>query len=128
VLLVGQRRNAVSAPLGAALAFALVLSGCATAVQQGSVAGHALLYGMVPGGGRRLTIGAVGDGKLLAAAKIRPNGGRFDLSVPPGGYQVGLWLPGARQLAPKWMICAAPIKVSVIPGRETAVTLTCFWH
>lgn len=124
----GRRRSAAGASLAALAALALVLPGCAAAAQQGSVTGQAVLSGRVPGGGRPLTVGAVRGGTILATAEIRPTGGRFDLRVRPGRYQVGLWLPGAQQLVPKWMICAAPTNVSVTAGQAAAVTLSCSWH
>jgi hypothetical protein len=123
-----QRQHRVSASLGAALAvLVLVLSGCA-ASHTGSLVGQARLYGNVPGHGNPLILGVARDGKVMATASIRSNGGRFDLSAPPGRYQVGLWLPGSRQLLSGYMICVAGATVTVIAGHETAVTVTCEWH
>jgi hypothetical protein len=107
----------------------LVLSACTGPARQssvGSVSGRANLYGRVPGEGRPFTVGAVQDGKVVATAKLHPGGGPFNLAVPPGKYQVGLWIPGIRQLTVAFMTCATD--ATVHPGRSAVITLTCDWH
>jgi hypothetical protein len=110
---------------GAAVVIVVLLSACAGIPGPGSISGRADLYGRVPGDGQPLTIGAVHDGKVIATAQVRP-GGRFNLAVPSGRYQVGLWVPGTRQLTDVYMTCATGATVS--PGRSAVITLTCQWH
>lgn len=112
-----------------ALAFAgLLLAGWATG--QGSLSGlpiltgRAVLSGRIPGGGRPFTVGAVHDGKVVRKGTILP-GGHFTLRVPPGNYQVGLWIPGQR---PSASFLACTTQTTVRDGRTTVVNLYCVWH
>jgi hypothetical protein len=113
-----------------AVLLALMLTGCAGSQSnaslsaESSVTGRAILVGRLPGGGRPFTVGAVRDGKIIETAKIQP-GGHFRLVVPPGHYQVGLWIPGARLSVP-YMSCAVPTTVK--PEDTSPLNLQCDWH
>ncbi len=106
----------------AALLFGL--PGCVGPRSASAISGRAILTGRVPGSGRPFTVGAVRNGKIIKTAKVRP-GDRFNLTVPPGHYKVGLWIPGTRQ-SPLYLTCIAHTTVN--PGETSTVNLECMWH
>jgi hypothetical protein len=125
-----QQRPAWAAVLTCATAVVIgpLLAGCtnsqAGSRAESSMSGRAVLVGRLPGGGRPFTVGAVHDGKIVKTTEVRP-GGRFRLAVPPGHYQVGLWIPGARQTI-SYMTCVTQTTVKVAHTSRT--NLQCVWH
>ena len=79
---------------------ALIATACTSSHHDGTVNGQAMLTGRVPGHGQPLTVGAINDHGMIitAGSGVRP-GGHFTLTVPPGIYRVGLWLPGTQLAA-----------------------------
>jgi hypothetical protein len=76
-----------------------------------------------PGNGQVSTVVAIRGGRVIDQAKVRP-GERFDLSVPPGRYWVGLWQPGVPRVA--WLIACA-VQAAVSGGQTVTVNLQCLY-
>jgi hypothetical protein len=125
-----QQRPPRAAVLTCAVAVLLgpLLAGCtnsqAGSRAESSVSGRAILVGRLPGGGRSFTVGAVRDGKIVKTTEVRP-GGHFRLAVPPGHYQVGLWIPGGHQTV-SYMTCITYTTVKA--ARTSRTNLQCVWH
>jgi hypothetical protein len=127
----GIRQRPVRAAVltwAAAVLLGSLLAGCTNSrvgsPAQSSVSGRAILVGRLPGGGRPFTVGAIRDGEIVKTTEVQP-GGHFRLAVPPGHYQVGLWIPGAQQTV-SYMTC---ITNTTVKAAHTARTnLQCVWH
>jgi hypothetical protein len=101
-----------------------VLAGCTSSRPDSSVSGRAILVGRLPGHGQPFTVGAVRNGKVIKTTEVHP-GEYFRLAVPPGHYQIGLWVPGARHSV-LYMTCVVPTTVKA--GHPSRTNLQCVWH
>jgi hypothetical protein len=110
---------------GLAAVLVLVMCGCAHGGRTGQIDVESSFSGYPPEGGR-LLLGAVsGDGHAFAAARIGPHASAV-LTVPPGRYTVGVWLPGTRRLSAPMVLCSRG--ATVVAGQASAITLACEWH
>jgi hypothetical protein len=108
-----------------AAALALAAGGCSHAGRTGQVDAQSRFFGNVPDGGQLVLAAVNSRGRVFVSGRIGPDA-RRTLTVPPGTYTVGVWLPGAGQLSAAYALCSRG--VTVMAGRASAVTLSCEWH
>lgn len=103
----------------------LMVASCSSSAPVGSLRIQVSFGGRVPFPGRAFTLGVVRAGSIIQKLSVPHGGGRFDVTLPEGRYELGIWVPGeANSVA--YLGCKTG--ASVYAGPSDSALVYCGWY